>query len=330
MASIKDVAQRAGVSIATVSRMMSNKTFVKEETRERIQVAIDELNYRPNRVAQRLRDSQSHILALIVSDIQNPFFSELARAVETLARTRGYSVFICNTDEDPVLEERYLELMSQEQVAGVIISPSRKAAPKLKALHKLNIPIVSVDRRAGDEFDTVLIDNTEAAQRLTEHVIAGGHQKIAGLYGENSFTAEERLVGFQEALAAHNLSAHEVRRCPAFENEGYDAALAMLSSSNPPDALICSSALLATGAYRAVQKLGLNIPDEVGFACFDDPVWTRCVNPAVTVIRQPTRHIGETAAELLLKRIEEPSRSASLIRLQGELVPRESVREPVA
>ncbi|GHB90604.1 LacI family DNA-binding transcriptional regulator [Cerasicoccus arenae] len=326
MSSIKEVAHLAGVSTATVSRMMANKSYVSDDTRARVQAAIDELNYQPNRVAQRLREQQSRILGLIVSDIQNPFFSELARSVEKFAQGRGYSVFICNTDEDGAQEQRYLDLMQQEKVAGLIISPTRQVAKRLERLAKSNLPIVTIDRQVDSSFDAVLIDNEDAALRLTERVIASGYQRIAGIFGHLSFTAEERLAGFRKALEAHGMQPHSMLRTPAFENEGYSAMESLLCASGPPDAVVCSSALLATGAYQAVKAAGLELPEAFGFACFDDPAWARCVSPRVTVIRQPTKLIGESAAELLFKRVENGQRSASLIRLQGELVERESLR----
>ncbi|MFH1498390.1 MAG: LacI family DNA-binding transcriptional regulator [Verrucomicrobiota bacterium] len=326
MASIKDVALKAGVSIATVSRMMAGKGYVSEETKERVQAAIDELGYRPNRVAQSLREQKSRIIGLIVSDIQNPFFGELCRAVEGFAHARGLCVFICNTDEDPAKEQRYLELMMQERVAGVIISPSHQGAGRLAALTKAGIPVVTVDRREGRELDAVLIDNQDAARHLAERVIAGGYRRIAGIFGASSFTAGERLAGFEAALAAAGLTPHAVKRVPAFEAEGRAAMEALLGAGERPDAVVCSSALLATGAYRALHAARISIPDTMGFACFDDPPWATFVSPALTVVRQPAAMIGVSAAELLLKRIAEPARGPSVLRLQGALIERGSLR----
>lgn len=326
MASIKDVALKAGVSIATVSRMMAGKGYVSEETKERVQAAIDELGYRPNRVAQSLREQKSRIIGLIVSDIQNPFFGELCRAVEDHAHKKGLSVFVCNTDEDPTKEQRYLELMMQERVAGVIISPSRQGAARLNALAKVGIPVVTVDRREGRNLDAVLIDNTEAARQLTERVVAGGYRHIAGIFGAHSFTADERLAGFEAALNAAGLDAHAVKRVKAFEAEGRAAMDELLALPEPPDAVVCSSALLATGAYRALHAAGIQIPDAFGFTCFDDPPWATFVSPPLTVVRQPAAMIGVSAAELLLKRIAEPERAPSVVRLEGTLVERGSLR----
>lgn len=326
MASIKDVAREAGVSIATVSRMMANKGYVKDDTRLRVEQAIKALDYRPNRVAQSLRERRSRIIGLIVSDIQNPFFGEICREVETFAHARGLSVFICNTDENPDKERDYLDLMIQERVAGVILSPTRKASRALTMLEEAHIPVVTVDRQCGKRSDAVLIDNEDAARRLTTRMIASGYTRIAGLFGIHSFTASERRAGFEAALTEQGLQPHAISQVPAFESDGEAAMEALLGALVAPDAVLCSSALLATGAFRAIHRAGLVIPHAFGFACFDDPAWATLVTPPVTVIRQPTAAIGEAAAELLLKRIENPTRPARVLRLAGDLVERKSLR----
>ena len=326
MASIKDVAQRAGVSTATVSRMMANKGYISEATRARVQKAVDDLDYRPNRVAQRLRERHSRILALIVSDIQNPFFGKLSRAIERHSHSQGLNVFICNTDEDPEKEAHYLDQMLQEKVAGIIISPTRMATPHLQKLEKRGIPIVTVDRQVSPQFDSVLIDNEEAARRLTRLALDNGYRKIAGIFGANSFTAGERLEGFQKALSSEGLEPFAIARPPAFQKEGREAMETLLASSPQPDAVICSSALLATGAFEALNAAGTRI----GLASFDDLPWSTLVTPRITVISQPTDMIGETAYDLLRKRMKTPQRTASHIRLQGELIERESLRQTEA
>ena len=326
MANIKDVAREAGVSIATVSRMIANKGNVSEDACKRIQAAFDSLGYRPNRVARQLRDQRSRILALIVSDIQNPFFGELCRGVEDTAQKHGLNIFVCNTDENPEKEQHYLELMAQEQVAGIIISPSKQNGQNLETFKKLQIPTVTVDRMSCEDFDAVLIDNTAAAQQLTQCVLTAGYKRIAGIFGEQSFTAAERLKGFESELSKAGLTPHSILRVPAFEAEGRHAMEQLLAGDTPPDAVVCSSALIATGAYRAIHEAGVCVPDTLGFACFDDPLWATFVSPAITVIRQPAKVMGETAAELLMKRIEDPSRPPSTIRLQGKLIQRGSLK----
>ncbi len=184
--SIKAVAEAAGVSTATVSRVLANKPHVRPDLRERVLAAVAQLNYRPNLVARNLRSHQSSTIGLIVSDIRNPYFTDISRAVEDAAHEQGYSVFLCNTDENPEKERLYLNLMRDENVAGVIFSPTRQTAAQFAAL-ELEFPTVVVDRAVPNyDVDQVLIDNTAAAYRLTTHLIEQGYRRIAGVFGEAS------------------------------------------------------------------------------------------------------------------------------------------------
>lgn len=323
--SIKDVAQRAGCSIATVSRVLAGKGYISDEARQKVEAAVAELGYRPNRVARSLRAQKSRVIGLILSDICNPFFSEISRAVERVAIRHGYSVLICNTDEDPQKEAHYLQLLEEEKVAGILLSPTRASAKSLDPA--LLPPLVLFDRKFPTvHLDSVVIDNEEAALKLTRTLLDGGYRKIAGLFGAKSFTASGRIAGFKAAFAGMEDRMHGIYQAPAFEEEGNRLMKEVLKQQPAPDAVVCSSALLATGAYRALRESGLRMPAEMGFACFDDPSWAGFVEPPVTVIRQPATAIGEAAAELLMKRIEDPARPVSEIGLRGELIERGSSR----
>src|SRR5687768_15619755 len=175
---IKDVAHRAGVSSATVSRVLSNKPHVSEEVRRRILAAMEELDYQPSRVARSLRVQRSRIIGLIISDIQNPFFNTLARAVEDVAYAHQYAVFLCNSDEDIDKEKLYIELMQAERVAGVMISPTRERDTPCQKLIKADIPMVIIDRKIADlDIDTVVVDNITGAFELVSHLIDDGHTR---------------------------------------------------------------------------------------------------------------------------------------------------------
>jgi len=322
--SIKEVAELAGCSIATVSRVLSGTGYISEEAKTKVMAAVEALDYRPNRLARSLRAQKSRVIGLILSDIRNPFFSEISRAVETVAFAAGYSVLISNTDEDPKKEARYLELMAEEKVAGILLSPTRSGSKDLAKFRK-TCPIVLIDRKPADAgMDSVVIDNVEAAAKLAGALINGGFQRIAGIFGARSFTALERLRGFESAFAQVPEKLAGVFQGPAFEDEGDRLMTEILTLRPEVDAVLCSSALLATGAYKAIKRHNARI----GFACFDDPSWASFVDPAVTVIRQPATTIGQTAAELLMKRIDDPKRPVSEICLIGELVERESSRKP--
>src|SRR5436853_718148 len=197
MVSIKEVAEAAGVSTATVSRVLSNGLHVRPEMRARVMEAVEQLGYRPNLLARSLRSQQSNTLGLIVSDIRNPFFTSISRAVEDVAYEQGFSVFLCNTDENPEKEAIYLHLMRDEGVAGVIFSPTRQAVTTFFASN-LNFPTVVVHRSMpnGDVY-VVMLDNIDAAYRLTTHLIENGYRRIAALCGETSTTRQERRIGDQ-------------------------------------------------------------------------------------------------------------------------------------
>ena len=324
---IKHVAQAAGVSIATVSRVLSGKSHFSPEVRERVLAAVKELNYHPNRAARRLRSRQSSIIGLIVADIQNPFFTSVTRAVEDMASEQSLSVFLCNTDEDPQKEAMYLALMRDENVAGVILAPTLQAAESFHDSVKLDVPVVVIDRRVDDaDVDSVLLDNADSAYRIVKHLLADGRSRIGAIFGINSATGRERREGYVRALRDHDREPipELITYVPARAETGYAAALKLLTLAEPPDAIFTSNGLLSQGAYRALRESRLKIPDQMGFASFDDTAWTSLVEPAVTVIEQPTYDMGQIAAELLLKRLEEPTRPARQVTLKGKLIVRHS------
>ncbi len=179
MVSIKDVAIAAGVSTATVSRVLADKPYVRGEVRDHVLAVVKELNYRPNRVARSLRAQKSNILGLIVSDIQNPFFTLISRAVEDAAYAQGMSIFLCNTDEDPGKEAMYLKLMRDERVSGIILSPTQKTSNNFIEITNSHLPVVVIDRRVHNvDIDSVLIDNVQSAYKIIDHLIGHGYQRI--------------------------------------------------------------------------------------------------------------------------------------------------------
>ncbi len=326
MASIKDVANVAGVSTATVSRVLSKGLHVRPEVRERVMAAVEKLGYRPNLVARSLRAQQSSTIGLIVSDIRNPFFTSISRAVEDTAYEQGFSLFLCNTDEDPEKEAIYLKLMRDESVAGVIFSPTRQTATNFTS-ESIGFPIVVVDRSiTGSDVDIVLLDNIDAAYRLTTHLIERGYRDIAAICGEMSTTGRERHAGYEKALRAHNLSSaaeHVKYVLPKIET-GYATALKMIDSTQMPDAFFATNSLLAAGVLQAIRERNLTIPDDVALVSFDETTWASLVQPPITLIAQPTYEIGRTATELLLQRIADPTRSTRQVILKGQLLVRGS------
>jgi LacI family fructose operon transcriptional repressor len=326
MVGIKDVAKAAGVSTATVSRVLSNGEHVRPEVRRRVMEAVEQLDYRPNLLARSLRSQQTNTIGLIVSDIRNPFFTSISRAVEDTAYERGFSLFLCNTDENPEKEAIYLNLMRDENVAGVIFSPTRQTAANFASFN-VSFPIIIVDRSVGDaEVDVVLLDNVDSAFRLTTHLLEQGYRHIAAVCGEMSSTGKERYAGYEKALRAYGLApvAEQVKFVQPRTEAGYAAALKLLDAPQLPDALLTTNSLLAAGALQAIRERGLTIPGDMALVTFDETTWASLVQPPITLIAQPTYEIGQTATELLLKRIADPARPTRQVILKGRLLERGS------
>jgi LacI family fructose operon transcriptional repressor len=320
MGSIKEVAEAAGVSTATVSRVLSNGLHVRPEVRERVMATVERLGYRPNLVARSLRSQQSSTIGLIVSDISNPFFTAISRAVEDTAYEQGFSVLLCNTDENPEKEAIYLQLMHDTAVAGAIMSPTRQTIAHF-ADSNLSFPIVVVDRSISNgDVDAVLLDNVDAAYRLITHLVEQGYRRIGALCSEMS-TGLERQVGYEKALRAHGLApkSEYMKYVAPKVDAGYAATLKMLDLTDPPDALFTANSLIAEGALRAIREQNLTIPDDIALVTFDETTWSSLVQPAITLIAQPTYEIGKTAAELLLQRIADPGRPTRQVILKGQL-----------
>ena len=325
MVSIKDVAEAAGVSTATVSRVLSNGLHVRPEVRERVMATVERLGYRPNLVARSLRSQQSSTIGLIVSDISNPFFTAISRAVEDTAYEQGFSVLLCNTDENPEKEAIYLDLMRDTAVAGAIMSPTRQTIANF-AGSNFPFPIVVVDRSiSNSDVDAVLLDNVDAAYRLITHLIEQVYRRIAALCSEMS-TGLERQIGYEKALRAHGLApkSEYMKYIPPKSDAGYAATLKMLDLAEPPDALFTVNSLIAEGALQAIRERNLSIPDDIALVSFDETTWSSLVQPAITLIAQPTYEIGKTAAELLIQRIADPSRPTRQVILKGKLLVRGS------
>ncbi len=326
MVSIKDVARAAGVSTATVSRVLSNGAHVRPEVRKRVMEVVEQLAYRPNLLARSLRSQQSSTIGLIVSDIRNPFFTAMSRAVEDTAYEQGFSLMLCNTDENSEKEAIYLNLMHDQNVAGVIFSPTLHMATNFNA-SQITFPTVVVDRAITDaDVDAVLLDNVDAAHRLTTHLIDCGYRNIGILYGETSTTGRERYRGFEKALRAHNLLpvAEHVKAVQPKIETGYAATLKMLDTGQSLDALFTTNSLLAAGALQAIRERNLTIPGDLALVTFDETTWASLVQPPLTLIAQPTYEIGKTATELLLQRIADPHRATRQVIMKGQLLVRGS------
>lgn len=323
-AKIKDVAARAGVSVATVSRVLSNGP-VSAALRERVEAAVAELGYRPNLSARRLRSQHSQTVGLIVSDIRNPFFTAVSRAVEDVAYQAGMRVILCNADENPEKESMYLRLMQEERVSGVIFSPTGPTARRFRP-DKFEFPVVMIDRAGPPGLtDAVVIDNRLAAARLTEHLLEQGYRRIGGLFGNVSTTGAERAAGYRDALEARGLPVQTRFVAPSSEAAAREVA-GWLAGAERPDAIIASNGLLLLGVLQALRAAGVRIPQDMGLAGFDNDVWTGLVGEGLTVIEQPVYDIGAMAMDMLLSRLAAPGQARRKLVLDGTLLVRGSTR----
>jgi LacI family transcriptional regulator len=304
MATISDVAARAGVSVATVSRTLNGKSSVDPRLAARVRAAAAELGYQPNGLARSLRKRKTVVLALIISDVENPFFTSVARGVEDVASTAGYSVVLCNSDENLDKERRYLDVAVEERVAGVVLSPTGEST-NVDALLGRGTPVVAVDRPLPG-VDQVLVDTRLAAAEATAHLIGSGYRHVGCVTGPAGIrTADDRLAGYRDALAAAGRADEPrlVRRAEYHRPEGARRATAEVLAGGPVDALLVANSAQAVGVLEALRVAGRGLGTDIGVVAFDDAPWATLIDPALTVVAQPAYELGAEAARLLLGRI---------------------------
>lgn len=332
MATIRDVAERAQVSVATVSAVLNENKYVSPVLAERVRESIATLRYRPNGLARSLKQQRAHILGLVLSDITNPFFTTLVRAVEDTARGAGYTLLLGNTDEDVVKEEAYVELLRSRQVDGLILVASAGDHAYLPDLLAAGLPVVCVDRSLAIlGADSVLTDNVAGAYQAVSHLIALGHRRIGIVTGLAGVTSTyQRLDGYHQALDAHGIAwdATLVRAGNSRLDGGAARAAELLALPERPTALFVTNNLMTIGAMRAIEDTGLRCPDDVALIGFDDFEWASVFRPRLTTVRQPVYEIGKAAARLLIQRIEHKrTGEAAEILLPPTLIVRESCGE---
>ncbi|MDQ1569460.1 MAG: LacI family transcriptional regulator [Actinomycetota bacterium] len=300
---IIDVAREAGVSTATVSRVLNSHANVDPVLAGRVREAADKLGYRPNGIARSLRRQSTDVIALIISDVGNPFFTAITRGVEDIAQKTGYSVLLCNADEDSSKEATYLAVAEQSQVAGVILSP-HQAGTDVSALSRASIPLVVIDRPLSEAMDSVMVHSRDGARAATNHLIDAGWKRPACITGpEEAATAQERLEGYFQAVREHGNLDELYVHAPFRQHGGLEGAARLLDSDNPPDALFVANAQMALGVLQEVKRRNLRIGVDIGIISFDDAPWAQFVSPPMSVVAQPAYDIGAQAAQLLLQRV---------------------------
>ena len=309
MPTIYDVAKRAGVAPITVSRVINHRGYFSPETRQRVEAAIDELGYVPNSVARSLRSKRTHTLGLVLTDITNPFFTTLARGVEDTANREGYSVFFCNTDESEVKEQKYLQLLLQKQVDGVLLVSARCSPGPVRLLQSHGTPVVLLDRKIPQvEVDVVRCDSEQAAYRLTNLLLSLGHRDIAMLSGpEWVSTAVDRVAGYRRAFqeAGESFDSGFIYHGDFTQESGSSMTRRALEMKPAPTALLAANNFITIGAMKTLQELGLRVPEQISLAGFDDLPIGLVPFPFFTVAAQPAYEMGQRATQLLLKRLSE-------------------------
>lgn len=327
MVGIKDVAREAGVSIATVSNVVNRPHLVSEETRQRVLAAIDELGYVRDESARQLRAGRSRIVALVVLDLGNPFYVDLARGAEEAAHAAGLNVITCNSGRRVDLEASYLAMLAEQRVRGVLLSPVESVSDRLRNFARSGIPYVFIDRKVPEpQGSSVSVDDVAGGALAARHLIDTGHTDIAFVNGpETLVQCREREAGVRSALAGEvRLSVLEVPELDA--DSGHDAGARLLDMSPRPTAVFCANDLLALGVLRAMVGAGVKVPGEMAIVGYDDIEFAAAAAVPLTSVRQPTRELGRTAAELLIAESRAEPVAHRQVVFEPELVVRESSR----
>lgn len=327
--SISDVAESAGVSIATVSHVINKTRFVSPEVTDRVHRAITNLGYMPSSLARGLAGKETRIIGIIFSDISNPFFTAIYKGLESVLSPLGYEMILANTGEIDKNQDQALRTMLSRQIDGLIMAPTGRETQMLSQLDNSGIPVVLIDREVNLRNSCLVdLDNHRSAYDATVHLINDGYRRIGLILGLPDVTTTiTRKNGYVDALKNHSIPIEEayiVNGQSSIEG-GYNAIRQLMGCANPPEAVLCTNNLMTTGALQALRQLDLNCPSEIGLIGFDDHDWSELISPPLTVIKQPTFQIGVKAAEILIS--NKQSVQICETQFQGELIVRGSCSE---
>lgn len=336
MATIKQVAERANVSSATVSRVLNHDRRVSVVNRDRVLEAVAELDYRPNGIARNLRRQKTDTIGVVVSDIENPHFTRAVRAIEDAAYKQGFRVILCNTDETPEKQRAYLEVLAAEQVVGIILAPADPGDPTISALIDTGLTIVAFDRIVDDQrADAVYADNVNAASLATDHLYTSGRRHIGAIAGRMEIqTGAERLLGYQNVMKRHDLPT-AIGYGDFRLDSAQGATRQLLLDHSNLDGLVVANNLMAIGALNALCDAGKRVPEDIAVVAIDDPPWAGLVGPSLTTLGQPIAQMARSAFDLLVDRITKQRTQSRHVIFNFELIVREScgawqgAREPV-
>jgi LacI family transcriptional regulator len=332
VATVADVARTAGVSVSTAARVLSGTGYASEATRRVVLEAARDLGYVPNQIARSLRTKQTRLVGLLIGDVENSFYSVIARNVESATKDAGYHVVLCNSDDDPKIEREYLQLLEGMHVDALIVTPTSKNRRYLTRFIQEGIVVVQVDRRIeGLQADAVLVDNEAGAVSAVSHLVEAGHSRIGILTGELEVsTASQRLVG-ERALKDHGIAIRPTLvRSGSFHREhAIEDATALIRAKPTPTAIFAANNILAEATLIALDQERLRVPRDVSVVAFDDVQWMDMVEPPLTTVRQPVADMARSAAELALRRLRDGFEGRpSTVVFHTELVERGSVASP--
>jgi DNA-binding LacI/PurR family transcriptional regulator len=325
--SIKDIARLARVSHPTVSRALQNSPLVNAQTAAKIRKIADEAGYRASAVARGLVTRRTRTIGLVVTTVADPFASEVVCGIEQTANDHGYSVFLADSNADPVREKKVVQAFAERRVDGIIVTSSRVGALYLPLLAEMMVPIVLVnDQHPGAFVHSVMIENLDGMRAIAAHLIELGHRRIAYLGDRFGYQSDvERFAGYREALRAAgipdmpDLAVHGEGKAEA----AMEAMEKLLTLADPPTAVCCYNDMTALGAMRQIRAHGLRVPEDISVAGFDDLFFAQYTQPPLTTVRQPMRRMGQLAMESLIK-LMSGGESVAQIRVDAELVVRES------
>lgn len=329
-AGVKDVAAAAGVSVGTVSNVLNRPELVSATTRDKVERAIADLGFVRNESARQLRAGRSRIVAYVMLDAGNPFFTDVAYGVEEAVQSAGLSVFLCHSSESADREAAYLDLLEQQRVLGVLITPVDPASPLLSTLPRRGTPIVVVDRTSDSEHCSVAVDDILGGDLAVAHLLERGHTRVAFVGGPpNIGQVQDRLAGSRQAIARAGRSPEDLVEIPTAaltvaEGRLAGQRLVELPAEQRPTAVFCANDLLALGFLQQCVGLGVRVPDDVAIVGYDDIEFAAAAAVPLTSVRQPRQLLGRTGAELLLDEASNPDHEHQRVIFTPELVIRTS------
>lgn len=330
MATMRNIAERAGVSIATVSAVINSSAYVRPELKNRVMKACKALNYYPNEIARSLKNKKTKAIGVIIPDISNPFFTSLVRGIEDFATKNGFIVILCNTDENGDKEDIYLRILRSRNIDGIIMATANLSRKYTKNPLIESVPLVFVNRFPSEpNVDVVTVDNFKVGNDAVNYLLKLGHRRIGIIIGpQNVSTTEERLRGCKEALKKANIRISKtlLKEGNAILTGGYAKGMELLSLRTRPSAIFATNNLMTVGVMKAIREKGILCPEDISLIGVDSFDWADLFNPRLTTVMQPTYEMGWKAAELLIRKIESENKEPQRIILEHKLMIRESCK----